>query len=82
MLSVVFGAILGTIASLAIAHFYYARSTKDLKTEVSALREQLTALRIMTVELQDAASAIAEATDVTRRRVVAGTIDDPDFRYK
>jgi hypothetical protein len=82
MLSVVLGAILGTFASLAIAHFYYSRSTRDLKAEVNDLREQLAALRLISVELQDSTEAIARSTEITKRHVVAGTIDDPEFPYK
>ncbi|MGE0865037.1 MAG: hypothetical protein AB7P34_14160 [Vicinamibacterales bacterium] len=82
MLSVILGAILGTAASLAIAHFYYSRSTRDLKAEVDGLREPLATLRSLTQDLQAAVEAIQADTHLTKKHAVANTPDDPEFPYK
>lgn len=82
MLGVVLGAILGTAASLAIAHVYYRRSTRDLETQVAALRNEITRLQAMSHELQEAADVIQNDLEVTKRHVVAGTPDEPGWPHK
>jgi len=82
MFEIILGAILGTLTSLIIAHVYYRRSTRDLEHEVDALRKELVNLKAMSQELQEAADSILESTEVTKKHVVVGTLDDPEYPYK
>jgi hypothetical protein len=82
MIDIILGAILGTITSVVIVHFYYRRSTQDLEREVDDLRKELQNLKSMSRELQDVADMIIANSEVTKKHVVAGTPDDPEYPYK
>ena len=82
MIELIIGAILGTLGSLAVSHFYYRRSSQDFEKEVDRLRSQLSKLQ----ELMDAVQSdtVDLLNDVAKVKKIAGrgTPDDPDYPYK
>ena len=82
MFELIVGSMLGAICSIAITHVYYKLSSRDLNDVVQKLTSELEVLRGDSEELRQATSDIFALTSITKRHVVAGTQDDPDFPYK
>ena len=82
MLEFILGAVLGTFGSLAITHIYYRRSSRELEESIVVLKSEIKSLQSITIELQDATSAISSDTNVIRKHAVAGTSDDAEYPYK
>lgn len=82
MLELILGAILGTIGSLAIAHLYYRRSSRELEVSIESLNSELGTLRELTTELRGTVSLVADDTAMVRKHAVVGTADDPGYPYK
>lgn len=82
MLELIIGAVLGSIGSLVIAHFYYRKSSHDLEGSIVLLKREIEYLRNVTRELQDASHMISSDTEIIRKRVVLGTLEDPEYPYK
>ena len=82
MLETILGAILGTITSVIITHTYYRRASQDLRAEVDALRGALTRLTDISSELQGYSEEILKTSELTKKHVVQGTTDDPEYPYK
>ena len=82
MFDIILGAILGTLTSLIIAHFYYRRSTQDLEREVDDLRKELANLKSTSQQLQETADSILASAELTKKHVIIGTPDDPKYPYK
>ena len=82
MLETILGAILGTITSVIITHIYYRRSSQELRAEVDALRAELTKLTNISNELQGYSEEILKTSELTKKHIVQGTPDDPEYPYK
>ncbi len=82
MIEIVIGAVIGAVVSLIIAEIYHRRASKETSREL----DNLSALNVEISEtLEHAVSIIgasAESTELVKRHVVAGTLDDPEFPYK
>ncbi len=82
MIELFIGAVLGTISSLIITHFYYRLSSRGLSKEIDRLRDKLAVLEGIMDNIEE--DAVDLLNDVQRiyRVAVAGTPDDPDYPYK
>ncbi|SDX46224.1 hypothetical protein [Nitrosomonas oligotropha] len=82
MIELIIGAILGTIGSLVIAHFYYQKSSCELNKSIADLKNEIESLKIITKSLNEASGLILEDTELIRKHAVIGTTDDPEYPYK
>jgi len=96
VLDLIVGAVLGTLSSFVISHFYYRRSSRELDGYIQSLHDELETVRSLTSELQAAlsvvvndtatlrkhSSVVINDTAMIRKHSVEGTPDDPDYPYK
>ena len=82
MIELIIGAILGTIGSLVIAHFYYQKSSYELDKSIADLKSEIESLKIVTESLNEASGLILKDIELIRKHAVIGTTDDPEYPYK
>jgi hypothetical protein len=80
--TLILGAILGTIGSLVVSHFYYKRSSKDFEKELDRLRNQLDTLKNLLGDLESNTEYLISGVDTVKKITVRGTTDDPEYPYK
>lgn len=75
MFDLITGCVIGALASLVIAHAYYKRASRDLNIAISKLQN-------LADEIKHTSDEIYNDVNISKKHIVRGTIDDPEFPYK
>jgi hypothetical protein len=82
MFELVFGALLGTVGSLIISHFYYRKSSQEMDALINSLQLKIEELAEIARVLEKSVSVVLDETGVIKKITVMGTPDDPNYPYK
>ena len=81
-LELLLGALIGTVSSILISHFYYIRSSKEFEDLISKLNKEIITLSDLVEEVQHSSFVMFDSVEVVKKSVTENTINDSNYPYK